>query len=141
MIELILNSFEGTVKREFKQKNKKMANINKPRVVKDYDKLSEEIMEQIKLNYPRGFQRNLITFKNAKGRYVSALPFETEEKYYLIRMTKSEAVDIIENDDDYNDDGILKKGVREEYEEKYEDGDDEDFDFDNVVDSSTEEDF
>ncbi|MFK7946728.1 MAG: hypothetical protein AB8G11_03985 [Saprospiraceae bacterium] len=112
-----------------------MANINKPRVVKDYEKLSKEIVEQIKLNYPRGFQRNLITFKNAQGRYVSALPFETEEKYYLIRMTKSEAAEIIENDDDYNNAGNLKKDVREEYEEKY---DDENFDFDNVVDSSTE---
>lgn len=124
-----------------------MANINKPRVVKDYDKLSEEIMEQIKLNYPRGFQRNLITFKNAQGRYVSALPFETEEKYYLIRMTKSEAADIIENDDDYNDDGILKQGVREEYEEKYDDGEEEiiedegNYDFDNVVDGATDDDY
>ena len=124
-----------------------MTNISKPRVVKDYDKLSEEIMEQIKLNYPRGFQRNLITFKNAQGRFISALPFETEEKYYLVRMTKSEAVEIIENDDDYNDNGVLKKAVKEEYEEKYDDGEEEiiddvgNYDFDNVVDGSTEGDY
>lgn len=105
----------------------------KPRVVKDYDKLTEEIKEQIKLNYPLGFQRNLITFKNVEGRYVSALPFETEDKYYLVRMTKAEAVEIIENDDDYDDDGLLKKDVRDDYEEKYDDSDDDDFDFDDVA--------
>lgn len=105
----------------------------KPKVVKDYDKLAEEIKEQIKLNYPLGFQRNLITFKNAEGRYVSALPFDTEEKYYLVRMTKAEAVEIIENDDDYDDEGLLKKDVRDDYEEKYEDSDDDDFDFDSVA--------
>lgn len=118
-----------------------MGSINKPRVVKDYDKLSEEIIEQIKLTYPRGFQKYLITFKNANGRYISALPFETDEKYYLIRMTKSEAADIIENDDDYNDEGILKDSIREEYEEKYDDSDEGDFDFDSVVDGGTEEDY
>ncbi|MFT5832964.1 MAG: hypothetical protein ACI97N_000590 [Cognaticolwellia sp.] len=105
----------------------------KPKVVKDYDKLTEDIKEQIKLNYPLGFRRNLITFKNIQGRYISALPFETEEKHYLVRMTKAEAVEIIENDTDYNDDGLLKKDVREDYEEKYEDSDDDDFDFDSIA--------
>lgn len=94
---------------------------NKPRVVKDYDKLDESVLEQIKLAYPFGFQRHLITFKNAEGKFVSALPYEAEDKYYLIRMTKAEAREIIEADDDYDDDGHLKDDVREDYEEKYDD--------------------
>ena len=53
------------------------------------------------------------------GKNVSALPFETDDKYYLIRMTLSEAERIIEDDDDYDDDGFLKDHVREEYEDKY----------------------
>lgn len=92
---------------------------SKPRVVKDYDKISEEVLEQIKLTYPYGFEKHLVTFKNPKGAFVSALPFETEDRYYLIRMTRSEAQQIIEDDDDYSDDGILKDKVRDEYEEKY----------------------
>ena len=56
-------------------------------------------------------------------------------------MTKSEAADIIENDDDYNDEGVLKDSIREEYEEKYDDSDEGDFDFDSVVDGGTEEDY
>ena len=45
-----------------------MATINKPRVVKDYDKLPLEVQGQIKLNYPQGFAGNLITYINAKQR-------------------------------------------------------------------------
>ena len=102
--------------------------MSKPRVVKDYDKLDEAIQEQIKLNYPYGFDRHLITFKNAEGKFVSALPFETDDRYYLVRMTKETAREIIEQDEDYDDDGILKDEVKEEYEEKYDDlGGDDDF--------------
>lgn len=96
---------------------------NKPRVIKDYDKLAEETVEQIKLAYPYGFDRALILFTNPKGKLVSALPFETDEKYYLVRMTKEEAQEIIEEDDDYNDQGNLKKEVEETLAEKYDDDD------------------
>ena len=93
--------------------------MNKPRVVKDYDRLEVEVQEQIKLAYPYGFEDELISFKNAEGKNVSALPFEGEDKYYLVRMTVSEAQSIIEEDSDYNDDGNLKESIKEEYEEKY----------------------
>ena len=62
-----------------------------------------------------------MSFVNAEGRKVSALPFETEERYFLVRMTEEEAMSIIEDDDDYDDDGNLTDEAREEYEEKYDD--------------------
>jgi len=93
----------------------------KPRVIKDYDKLPLEIQEQIKLEYPFGFSDNLIRFSNKDGLIVSALPFETEDKYYMVRMTVGEAIKIVEDDDDFDDDGILKEGIKEEYENKYAD--------------------
>ncbi len=92
---------------------------DKPRVVKDYEKLDAAILEKIKLEYPRGFERHLIKFKNREGKLVSALPFEAEDKYYLVRMTVAEAQEIIEEDDDFDDDGNLKEDVQAEYEEKY----------------------
>jgi len=95
--------------------------MSKPRLVKDYDKLDESVIQQIKLNYPSGFEGNLVQFQNKEGKTVSALPFETEEVYYLIRMTVLEAQEIIEDDEDYDDDGFLKEDAREEYEEKLED--------------------
>lgn len=96
---------------------------NKTRVVVDYAKLSDEIVEQIKLVYPSGFSRHLITFKNSKGEKVSALRFETFEKVYLVRMSTQQAKQIIEKDTDYDEEGNLKEHIREQYEEEHSDVD------------------
>ena len=114
---------------------------NKPRVIKDYEKLDSSVLEQIKLEYPHGFRRNLITFKNAKGDTVSALPFETEDRYYLVRMTVKEAQAIIADDDDYDDDGNLKARVKRAYTAKHDDDyDDEEEEDDDALDFDLGED-
>lgn len=95
--------------------------VSKPRVIKDFDKLESKIQEQIKLVYPEGFSQNLITFTNKDGKLVSALPFETDEKYYLVRMTTQQAEDIISDDEDYDEDGTLKDESRLQFEDKYAD--------------------
>ena len=100
--------------------------MNKPRVVKDYDKISEEVLAQIKLKYPFGFERKLILFKNKDNKLVSALPFETDDRYYLIRMTASQAQEIIDEDDDYDDDGNLNDNAKKRLEEELEEITDED---------------
>lgn len=92
---------------------------NKPRVIKDFEKLEIEIQEQIKLAYPEGFSENLISFSNSKGERVSALLYETDEKIYMVRMSISRAEQIIADDDDYDDDGNLKDSAKEIYEDKY----------------------
>lgn len=110
----------------------------KKRVVKDYDKLPEEVISRIKIEYPRGFVKHLIKYTNAQGQQVSALPYETEDMYYLIRMSISEARQIILDDDDYED-GILREDFADDtlevddkdddvddYNEPFEDPDDED---------------
>jgi hypothetical protein len=94
-------------------------NPSKPRVIKDYEKLDPEIQERIKLEYPSGYSDSLIYFNNKEGKRVSALPFETDDKYYLVRMTVYEAERIIEEDDDYDSSGSLKSSAKEEYESKY----------------------
>ena len=106
--------------------------MNKPRVVKDYDKFDVSIQEQIKLNYPHGFDKHLILFKNIKGAFVSALPFETEEKYYLVRMTQAQARAIIEEDDDYKD-GSLKQNALADLQSKHLYDEDEDDDIDDQI--------
>lgn len=92
---------------------------SKLRVIKDYEKLAKELQEQIKLTYPEGFSQHLIQFTNRDGKIVSALQFETEDKIYLLRMTTQEARDIILDDDDYDDDGVLKDESKEEFADKY----------------------
>lgn len=81
----------------------------KKRIVKDYDALPEDIISRVKLEYPYGFEQNLVKYNDKEGKRVSALPFETEDIYYLIRMTTQEARQIIEDDDDYDEDGNLRK--------------------------------
>ena len=122
--------------------------MTKKRIIKDYDQLPEEVINQLKLTYPTGFSDNLIKFVNAKGEKVSALPFETEEIYYLIRMTVDEAIQIIEEDEDYDEFGNLdsefkysKDGdkIAKEVEEEFDSKDDED-DWENIPDDSYNDD-
>ncbi len=101
-----------------------MNEVNKPRVVTSFEKIDQSIQERIKLEYPEGFSQHLISFVNKDGDKVSALRFETEEKIYLIKMSKIDAMQLIEDDDDYDDDGNLTDEAREEYEDNL----DEDFD-------------
>lgn len=110
--------------------------ISKPRIIKDYKKLDETIKEQIKLTYPYGFSDNLITFSYKDGQMISALPFETDDSYYLVKMSIIEAEQIIEDDDDYNDAGNLKNSAKEDYSEKYADVDY----LKEVIDEDTEDD-
>ena len=95
--------------------------LQKLRVIQDYEKLSIDLQEQIKLVYPEGFSQHLIEFTNAKGERVSALPFETFEKIYMVRMSVRKANQIIEDDLDYDDEGNLKEQSKEKYEDKHED--------------------
>jgi len=74
--------------------------LEKKKIVKDYEKLPPEVIEKVKEAYPSGYSGNLISYTNIDGLRVSALPFETEEFYYLIRMTVSEAKKFDEADDD-----------------------------------------
>ena len=64
---------------------------------------------------------SLIHFTNKDGNLVSALPFETDEIYYLVRMTVKEAKAIINDDNDYDDEGYLKEDRQEVFEDKYAD--------------------
>lgn len=84
-----------------------MATNNKTRLVKDYDKLSADIQNQIKNAYPQGFAEHLITYIDAKGKVVSALPYEVGDYYYLVRMTLEEAYDISENEKEYEVEGVI----------------------------------
>jgi DNA-directed RNA polymerase subunit delta len=86
----------------------------KPRIAKDYDKLSDELKNRIKLEHPHGFEKSLISFTDPKGVKVSALPFDTDDAYYLIKMTTLEAKRIIEEDEDYDSSGNLREDFAEE---------------------------
>ncbi|MCZ4410496.1 hypothetical protein O3Q51_16890 [Cryomorphaceae bacterium 1068] len=94
---------------------------SKPRIITSFEKIAPAIQEQIKLTYPYGFSDELIHFNNKDGDRVSALRFETDERIYLIKMSQARAEELIEEDEDYDDDGNLKKTVKSDFEDKYSD--------------------
>ena len=95
-------------------KKKPHVHVGKPKIFKTYEKLDTSIVNQIKLLYPSGFEKKLIMFKGIKGKLMSALPFEAEDYYYMVKMTKEQAQDIIIADEDYDSNGNLKSSAIEE---------------------------
>ena len=87
--------------------------MSKPRVIKAYDAIDNGLKKQLRNEYPYGFQKSLISFKNAKGSIITALPYETNDRYYLIKMTNAMAAAIMtseletsvlgEDEEDYNE--------------------------------------
>lgn len=92
---------------------------NKPKVIKSYSKLDKHLQQQIKLIYADGFADNLIDLFDKDGHKITVLPFETEEKLYMLRMTEFEAVTFVDKDDDYDDSGYLKTEVKKNYRGKF----------------------
>jgi hypothetical protein len=80
--------------------------MSKPRVIKDFDKLDNELKQAIFDKYPYGFDKYIITFKNHKNLLVSALPFETEEVFFMVKMTRHEANEISSNRDQELEDDL-----------------------------------
>ncbi len=81
----------------------------KKRVVKDYDALPEDIVRLVKMKYPTGYADHLVTYSDKEGKKVSALPFEADDAYYLIRMTILEAKRLVKEDVDYDEEGVLRE--------------------------------
>lgn len=69
--------------------------MSKPNVIKSYNNLEPNLRSVILQKFPYGFDKHLITFTNHKNKLISALPFETTEYKFLIKMTKEEAFDIV----------------------------------------------
>lgn len=103
--------------------------MSKKRVVKDYDALPEDTIKLVKMKYPTGYAEHLVTYTDKEGKKVSALPFETEDTYYLIRMTVLDAKRIVKEDEDFDEDGVLRGDfaeveVGDEFDGEGEDDDD-----------------
>jgi hypothetical protein len=76
--------------------------VGKKRIIKKYEHLDAEILQMIKQRYPDGFEESLISFQTPSGELSLALPFETEEFSYLIKMPNNS---LPEDDDDYDNGG------------------------------------
>ncbi len=93
------------------------------RIIVDYTKLNDEILDLIVEEYPDGYDyENIISFKNAKNETVEALEIRTDEIIYLVKVgvRLTEALENhAEEDEDEDDD---------------EEVEDEDLDLDEIAD-------
>lgn len=67
--------------------------MGKQRIIKAYEQLSENLVEKLKEKYPDGYEDHMITFTNSKGEIEVAIPFETDEIYYLIKLPRTSATE------------------------------------------------
>lgn len=66
----------------------KQAPSDKRRVIVDYKNITAGIMEMFSERYPYGYENeDVIKFKNAKGEMVRAVPFETPDTKYLVKIS------------------------------------------------------
>jgi len=93
--------------------------ISKPKVIMDYHKLPIDLKEQLKLVYPDGYHEYLIWFNDKHGQRISALRFETDEKIYMLRMSVEMALEIMDEDDDFDNNFNLKPMAQKEYADKH----------------------
>lgn len=92
-----------------------MANkVSRPKLVKDWDKMPKDIVAAIKAEYPNGFSHKLINYTTPKGEKVLALPYDTEDIAYLVRVTVMESKKVFKSDDDDDDDVVAVKAPRED---------------------------
>ena len=80
-------------------KKKEEPKLIKKRIVKDYENLSPELSTALHEAYPDGFVGATISFFDREGKRVSAIPFETEDIYYLVRMVEKKAKPTKEEED------------------------------------------
>lgn len=85
--------------------------MSKPRVIKAFSTIEDAIKEQLRSNYPYGFDKYLISFKDTAGKIISALPYETEDRYYLIKMDGQITFEEMFETDTSEEDDIISEAV------------------------------
>ena len=60
--------------------------ISKKRLVTSYHNLSQELQEAVKELYPTGFSEAMMRVDKPNGDFFYAVPFETEEVSYLVKI-------------------------------------------------------
>jgi DNA-directed RNA polymerase subunit delta len=129
------------------------------RVIVDYAKLTNEILNLLVEKFPDGYDdSDIIRFRNAKNELVEAVEVRTDDTIYLVKVSTKlsdrienydeddEIINVVvepikgleldedENDDDTEDENLDKPDTDGE------DGEDEDDNFDDIADEEEDED-
>ena len=60
--------------------------LGKQRIIKSYEKLPKNLIEKLNEKYPDGYADYMINIRYSKGQIEVAIPFETDDIYYLIKL-------------------------------------------------------
>ena len=89
-----------------------MAPSAKKRLVTSFNNLAPELQEAVKAAYPLGYTDFMMRIDKPNGDFFFAVPFETEEISYLVKIdVKIDDMSHEEEDKDYYDDDL--KGADE----------------------------
>ena len=89
-----------------------MAPSAKKRLVTSFNNLAPELQEAVKAAYPLGYTDYMMRIDKPNGDFFFAVPFETEEISYLVKIdVKIDDLSGEEEDKDYYDDDL--KGADE----------------------------
>ena len=106
-----------------------MAPSAKKRLVVSLKNMTPELQEEVKALYPAGFSDAMMRVDKPNGDFFYAVPFETEEVSYLVKIdVKIDELTDEEEDKDYFDDEIkgaddLADDVNSHHEEDMDDDD------------------
>ena len=99
------------------------------RVIVDYAKLTNEILNLLVEKFPDGYDdSNIVRFRNAKNELIEAVEVQTEDTIYLVKVS-TKLADRIENyDEDDEIDNVVEpiSGIELDDDDAIEDDDDDD---------------
>jgi hypothetical protein len=101
------------------------------RVIVDYAKLTNEILNLLVEKFPDGYDdSNIVRFRNAKNELIEAVEVRTEDTIYLVKVS-TKLADRIENyDEDEEIDDVIEPSIPMKASGMDDDMDDEDEDED-----------
>ncbi|MBQ8307670.1 MAG: hypothetical protein IJX56_02565 [Alistipes sp.] len=80
----------------------------KKNLVTSFHNLTPELQEAVKAAYPAGFSEVMMRVEKPNGDFFYAVPFETEEVAYLVKIDVKIDDASIDDDKDFFDDEELK---------------------------------
>ena len=98
------------------------------RVIVDYKKLNNEILDLLVEKFHYGYeQEDIITFRNAQNEVIEAVEVRTEDTIYLVKVSKRLADTMESFQDDDNDFDEEEKDSTDTPELSEEDSEEEDY--------------
>jgi hypothetical protein len=100
------------------------------RVIVDYKKLTENILNLLIERYPDGYSDfDIITFKNVSGELIEAVEVRTEDTIYLVKLHVQLVQRMIDHQDDDEDDVFEEVSDKDDLDElDFDDADNDDSD-------------